>query len=203
MPESYTPREFIDTINSKSPGGVKYDPYGTEALRRQAQEKAEGGSIFAEARQAIAERKTPDEKIAKAKEQIKAMRQWLINDGTYEEWEIEDRINRLEVKYDEFEEQAVANGDLDLDALKSAEHLTLPDTINGSLNFGGLTSAKGLTLPQTIGGDLDLDGLESDEHLTLPQTITGGLYLDRLSPAERNQIRAQRPDLADKIWPKD
>jgi hypothetical protein len=248
MPESYTPREFIDTINSKSPGGVKYDPYGTEALRRQAQEKAEGGSIFAEARQAIAERKTPltpEEKMAEAKAQIEAMRQWLINDGTYEQGQIEHKINRLSVKYDESEEQAVVKGTLNLSVLESAKHLTLPQTftgdlwlsglesaehltlptaITGNLSLSGLESAKDLTLPTTITGTLYLDGLESAEHLTLPQTIGGSLWLDGLksaedltlpqtiggdlglrglTPVERNEIRAQRPDLADKIYPED
>jgi len=224
MPESYTPREFIDTINSKSPGGVKYDPYGTEALRRQAQEKAEGASIFAEARQAIAERKTPEEKIAEVEAQIQAMRQWLINDGTYNQWQIVYIINRLSVTYDESEEQAVVNGDLDLDGLESAKDLTLPTTINGHLDLNGLKSAKDLTLPTaingnlvlnglksakdltlptTINGNLFLYGLKSAEHLTLPTTITGTLYLDGLTSAERNEIRAQRPDLADKIFPKD
>ncbi len=182
MPESYTPREFIDTINSKSPGGVKYDPYGTEALRRQAQEKAQGSSIFAEARQVIAERKTPEEKIAEAEAQIQAMRQWLINDGTYNQGQIEDRINRLSVEYDESEEQAV---------------------VNGGLVLGGLESAKHLILPQTFTGSLVLNGLKSAEDLTLPTTITGTLYLAGLTSAERNAIRAQRPDLADKIWPED
>jgi hypothetical protein len=203
MPESYTPREFIDTINSKSPGGVKYDPYGTEVLRRQAQEKAEGGSIFAEARQAIAERsKTPEEKIAEAKEQIEAMREWLINDGTYNQGKIEDKINRLKVTYDESEEQAVVKGNLSLGVLESAKDLTLPQTITGDLWLSGLKSAEHLALPQTINGTLNLSGLKSAEHLALPQTINGTLYLDGLTPAERNQIRAQRPDLADKIFPK-
>ena len=203
MPESYTPREFIDTINSKSPGGVKYDPYGTEALRRQAQEKAQGSSIFAEARQAIAERKTPEEKMAKAKEQIEAMREWLINDGTYNQGQIEDRINSLEVTYDEIEDRAVVNGDLDLNGLKSAKDLTLPTTINGTLYLEGLQSAEGLTLPQTITGDLKLRSLKSAEHLILPQTINGAIYLFGLTSAERNEIRAQRRDLADKIYPED
>ncbi len=92
-------------------------------------------------------------------------------------------------------------GALYLDGLQSTEGLTLPQSIGGALWLRGLQSTEGLTLPETIGGDLNLDSLTSAEGLILPQSIGGALYLYGLQSAERNAIRVQRPDLANKIKP--
>ena len=111
-------------------------------------------------------------------------------------------------------------GDLDLRDLTSAEGLTLPQSVGGILNLDSLTSAEGLTFPQSVGGDLYLQSLTSAEGLTLPQSVGGGFYFESLTSAEgltlpqsvggdlnlsslthedRQKLREQRPDLADKI----
>ena len=76
------------------------------------------------------------------------------------------------------------NGTLDLRDLASAEGLELPNTINGDLDLRGLTSAEGLKLPETINGELNLRGLTSAEGLKLPNTIDGDLNLRGLTSAE-------------------
>jgi len=227
MTESYTPREFIEKINAEN-NGPSFDPYGVESLIQKQQQTPDSSILNrakAEARaEAEAEyQKTPEAKIAEVKAQIEAMRQWLINDGTYTNQEIQEKLQALTVEYDQNEDRAVVCGDLNLRWLTSAEGLTLPQTIKGNLWLTGLTTAEGLTLPQSIDGGLSLDDLTTAEGLTLPQsidrglylfsltsaeglnlpqTINGEIYLDDLTSVERNDLRAQRPDLADKIFPK-
>jgi len=202
--ESYTPRELINKINEGN-NGPAFDPYGTEALRsRMRVKKINEGDIFAEAEEAIAQEKviatdTPEAKIAAAEAQVEAMRQWLIQDGTYTPEEVDRKINGLSVEYDDQKDEAVVQNSLDLPSLTSAEGLTLPQSIGGNLDLDSLTSAEGLTLPQSIGGDLDLRSLTSAEGLTLPQSIGGSLRLYSLTSAEKQKLRQQRPDLADKI----
>ena len=75
-------------------------------------------------------------------------------------------------------------GDLDLSSLKTAEGLTLPQSIGGDLLLNSLTTAEGLTLPQSIGGGLYLHGLTTAEGLTLPQSISGNLNLSSLKTAK-------------------
>jgi hypothetical protein len=75
-------------------------------------------------------------------------------------------------------------GDLDLDSLKSAKGLTLPEHIGGYLNLNGLKSAEGLNLPDHIEVGLYLNGLKSAEGLNLPEHIGGNLYLSTLTTVE-------------------
>ncbi len=228
MSEIYTPREFIDAINKSNPKGVRFDPYNTDPLRAQLQAKqAERGDIFAQAKSEVDERarerqaNSPEAKILEAQAQIEAMKQWLIQDGTYTPQEVQEKVGRLEVEYDEASQEAVVNGYLDLHGLTSAEGLTLPTTIGGGLSLynltsakdltlpittiggklylNGLTSTEGLTLPTTIGGGLDLSNLTSAEGLTLPTTIGGDLYLDSLPRSDKQALRDKYPHLKDKI----
>ena len=84
MPESFTPKEINDYINSHNKG-PKFDPYGSEELsNRLRTNKAEAGDIFAEAEQAVA----VDKAIAKASEaeieaKIEQARQALVNFRSY------------------------------------------------------------------------------------------------------------------------
>ena len=75
-------------------------------------------------------------------------------------------------------------GYLDLRGLTTAEGLVLPKEIGGYLNLRGLTTAEGLVLPEKIGGTLDLRGLTTAEGLVLPEKIGGYLYLNGLTTAE-------------------
>ena len=90
-------------------------------------------------------------------------------------------------------------GSLYLHSLTSAEGLTLPQSVGGSLSLYSLTSAEGLTLPQSVGGTLGLRYLTSAEGLTLPQSVVGDIDLSSLTHEDRQKLREQRPDLADKI----
>jgi len=205
MNQSYTPREFIEKINAKS-NGPTFDPYGVEGLLKRQQEGSAATDLLSEAKARVEEERaknTPEGQIAELQQQIEDMRQWLIQDGTYSQAEVDDRIRRLSVVYNQDKQQAEVAGNLRLYSLKSAEGLVLPQSIGGYLNLESLTSAKDLVLPQSIGGGLDLGGLTSVEDLELPQSIGGDLWLDNLTSAERDQLRAQRPDLADRIYPWD
>ena len=91
------------------------------------------------------------------------------------------------------------SGDLTLSSLRSAEGLTLPNPIGGGLYLNSLSSAEGLTLPNSIGGGLYLNSLSSAEGLTLPNSIGGGLYLNSLSSADKEILRSKFPHLASKI----
>ncbi len=71
-------------------------------------------------------------------------------------------------------------GDLDLNSLTSAEGLALPQRVGGSLYLWGLTSAEGLILPDSVGGDINL---------------VFSIFTDE----DKQRLREQRPDLADKI----
>ena len=225
MPESYTPREFIEKINAESTGPT-FDPYGVEGLLKRQQEGSAATDLLSEAKARVeeerAKKNTPEGQIAELQQQIEDMRQWLIQDGTYSQAQVDDRIRLLSVVYNQDKQQAEVIGNLDLIILTSAEGLVLPQSIGGYLNLRSLKSAKGLVLPQSI-GDLNLNSLTSAKGLVLPQSIVfclylgslksaeglvlpqsiGGLWLDKLTSAERNQIRAQRPDLADRIYPWD
>ena len=90
-------------------------------------------------------------------------------------------------------------GYLDLSSLSSAEGLNLPQSVSGDLWLSHLSSAEGLTLPQSVGGRLRLDSLTSTEGLDLPQSVGGALWLNFLTHEDRQKLREQRPDLADKI----
>jgi len=110
-----------------------------------------------------------------------------------------DNLRKLKLINPEVSKQLEnVNGDLSLYSLTSAEGLKLPETISGGLYLNSLTSAEGLILPETIGWDLHLDSLTSAEGLRLPETI-GGLILSSLPEPEKQKLREQRPDLADKI----
>ncbi len=128
--------------------------------------------------------KSEYEKTQEAKEQIEAMKQWLIASNAYDDAGIDQIFDRLSVKYDKGTDQAVVNGHLNLDGLTSAEGLKFPTTINGSLNLDGLTSAEGLKFPTTISGSLYLNNLTSAEDLTLPTIIGGSLKLGSLTSVE-------------------
>ena len=86
-----------------------------------------------------------------------------------------------------------------LDSLTSAEGLVLPHSVGGGLTLSGLTSAEGLVLPQSVGGSINLWGLTSAEGLVLPQSVGGSINLSSLSDEDKQSLREQRPDLADKI----
>jgi len=90
-------------------------------------------------------------------------------------------------------------GSLDLNRLTSTEGLTLPRSVGGSLDLRDLTSAEGLTLPQGVGNTLNLGSLTSVEGLTLPQGVGVRLLLSGLTVEDKQRLREQRPDLADKI----
>jgi hypothetical protein len=87
------------------------------------------------------------------------------------------------------------SGSINLGSLRSAKGLTLPQSIDGSLELGLLTSAEGLTLPQSIGGSLYLRSLKSAEGLTLPQSIGGSLYLQSLAKVEKEALKRSHPTL--------
>jgi len=71
MPESFTPREINDYINSRN-DGPKFDPYGSEELsNRLRTNKAEAGDIFAQAEQTLDEDKALEKAKALAAEQAK------------------------------------------------------------------------------------------------------------------------------------
>jgi hypothetical protein len=186
MTESYTPREFIDKINAENPGTV-FDPYGVEGLIIKKQEDSVGADLLAQAEAEVAKEKaknTPEGQIAELERQVEAMRQWLIQDGTYTPEVVYNIIQELKVVYNEKTQQAGVVGDLYLQSLTSAEHLQLPGSIGGSLNLSSLTSTDHLTLPDSIGGRLILNSLKSAEGLELPDSIGGGLYLHSLKSAE-------------------
>jgi hypothetical protein len=90
-------------------------------------------------------------------------------------------------------------GGLILSSLTNAEDLTLPQSIGGNLDLSGLTSAKGLTLPQSVGGILNLGSLTSAEGLNLPLGVGKRLLFYGLTVEDKQRLREQRPDLADKI----
>ena len=94
--------------------------------------------------------------------------------------------------------QSVGGG-LYLSKLTSAEGLTLPQRVGGGLDLSGLKSVEGLTLPESVGGDLDLSGLRSAEGLTLPKSVGGAIILQNITDEDKQKLREQRPDLADKI----
>ncbi len=75
-------------------------------------------------------------------------------------------------------------GDLNIDYLKSAKGLILPQIIVGSLDLSGLTNTEGLKLPKIIDGFLNLRGLTSTDGLVLPQKVGGTLILDGLTSAD-------------------
>ncbi len=193
MSEIYTPREFIDAINKSNPKGVRFDPYNTDPLRAQLPAKqAERGDIdiLAKAQSEVDDKarerlaNSPEAKIQLAQAQIEAMRQWLIDDKTYDDADIDQIISGLSVEYDEESKEAVVNGRLWLSSLTSAKGLTFPTTIGGALDLPSLTSAEDLTFPTTVGGGLDLRSLTSAKGLILPTTISGGLSLSGLTSAE-------------------
>jgi hypothetical protein len=186
MPESFTPREFIEKINADNPGPA-FDPYEVEALLKRQQTGSAATDLLSEAKARVEEERaknTPEGQIAELEQQIEDMRQWLIQDGTYSQAEVDDRIRRLSVEYNQDKQQAEVIGNLYLNSLTSAEDLVLPQSIGGSLNLGSLTSAEGLELPQSIGVDLYLGSLTSAEDLVLPQSIGRDIYLDDLTSAE-------------------
>ena len=94
---------------------------------------------------------------------------------------------------------SIVGGNLDLYRLTSAKGLTLPQSMGGSLDLQSLTSAEGLKLPTRVGGSLDLNNLYSAEGLTLPQSVGLFISLAALSDEDKQRLREQRPDLADKI----
>jgi hypothetical protein len=218
MNQSFTPREFIEKINADNPGPV-FDPYGVEGLIIK-QEEDSGLEILAHAKAEVIKEKannTPEGQIAELERQVEAMKQWLIQDGTYTSEEVDIIAQRLNVQYNEETQQAEVVGDLILERLTSADGLELPQRISGSLILKSLTSADGLELPQRISGSLILQSLTSADGLELPQRISGSLWLQSLTSAEglqlpdrdsigrlwlngltyteRDQLRQQRPGL--------
>ena len=113
----------------------------------------------------------------------------------------------LELSEEDLKKQAeilteISEGDFDnLCSLKiiNPEVSKELEKVGGTLGLDSLTSAVGLVLPTTINGRLDLRGLTSADGLLLPQTISGSLYLRNLPETEKQKLREQRPDLADKI----
>jgi hypothetical protein len=185
MTESFTPREFIDKINAENPGSA-FDPYGVEGLVTKQHEDSAGADLLAQAKAEVAKEKaknTPEAQIAELERQVEAMRQWLIQDGTYSREEANKIAQRLNVLYNEETQQAEVLGYFGLYKLQSAKGLILPSNIYGDLNLESLTSAEGLVLPQSIGGELNLSSLTSTEGLQLPDSI-GDLDLSGLTSAE-------------------
>jgi hypothetical protein len=123
-----------------------------------------------------------EEKMAEVEQQISDTRQWLIQDGTYSQADV-DKIS-LSVKYNPVEEGGEVKGNLFLDRLTSAEGLILPKALLGYLDLRSLTSAKDLVLPQRVGRSLFLQGLTSAESLVLPKIIYERLDLSGLTTAE-------------------
>jgi len=68
-------------------------------------------------------------------------------------------------------------GDLDLDHLKSANGLQLPQYVHGSLHLNGISSPKGLILPEHVGGDIYLNRITSTKWLMLPKHVGGVFFL--------------------------
>ena len=205
MPESFTPREFIDKINAENPGSV-FDPYGVEGLVTKQHEDSAGADLLTQAKAEVAKEKaknTPEGQVAELERQIEALRQWLIKDGKYTLEDVDIIIQEIKVEFNQEAQQAEVLGDLWLNRLTSAEGLTLPNSIRGNLHLSGLTSAEGLTLPSSIDGGLTLDSLPTAEGLILPVKVKDYLTLFRLTSTEREVLRYRRPDLADKIIPKD
>ena len=190
MNQSYTPREFIDKINADNPGPA-FDPYGVEGLIIKQQEEDSGVEMLTQAKAEVAKekaKKTPEEQIAELERQVEAMKNWLIQDGTYTPELVDSKIQPLKVEYNEFTQHAEVVGVLDLRSLTSAEGLELPDSIGGDLYLGSLTTAEHLELPDRIGGNLTLRSLTSAEHLQLPTGIGRDIYLDGLTSAEHLQL---------------
>ncbi len=75
-------------------------------------------------------------------------------------------------------------GDLDLENIRNAKGLKLPEHVGGNLRLHNLTSAEGLNLPEHVGGGLYLNSLTSVEELNLPNRIDGSLNLERLIRAK-------------------
>lgn len=75
-------------------------------------------------------------------------------------------------------------GRLNLDKLKSADGLYLPEIIIGTLPLGGLKSVRGMKFPEAIYGNLYLNSLTSTEGLNLPDTIGGDLFLGNLKSSK-------------------
>ena len=90
-------------------------------------------------------------------------------------------------------------GDLSLTGLTNATGLTLPQSIGGNLDLNYLFSADSLTLPQSIGGNLDLWSLTSAEGLILPESVGGVIKLGSLSEQDKQKLREQYPQHAEKI----
>jgi hypothetical protein len=105
---------------------------------------------------------------------------------------------------------------LSLNSLTSAEGLILPESVS-HLELNSLTSAEGLILPESV-GELYLDNLITAEGLILPESVkylylnsltsaeglvlpkfVYGLGINNLPETEKQKLRKQRPDLADKI----
>ena len=188
MSEFYTLDKFTARVNSEN-NGPPYDPTKTEPLLEALRsKKATQGDIIAQAelqnRETQRQEATIEAKIAQAEKVITDMREWLTQDGTYSSEEIDERLSKLTVEYDNDTDQVITSGSLNLRTLTSAEGLTLPQSVGGELYLGSLTSAEGLTLPQSVGGDLDLRDLTSAEGLTLPQSVGGTLSLRSLTSAE-------------------
>ena len=188
MSEFYTLDKFTARVNSEN-NGPPYDPTKTEPLLEALRsKKATQGDIIAQAelqnRETQRQEATIEAKIAQAEKVITDMREWLTQDGTYSSEEIDERLSKLTVEYDNDTDQVITSGSLNLRSLTSAEGLTLPQSVGGDLDLLSLTSAEGLTLPQSVGGTLYLLSLTSAEGLILPQSVGGSLYLNYLTSAE-------------------
>jgi hypothetical protein len=90
------------------------------------------------------------------------------------------------------------SGDLSLPKLYDFdEGFTLPRNVGGSLDLEELSSAEGLVFPESVGRNLNIQMLENTEGLVLPKTV--GRLIVNFSEEVKNNIKQERPDLADKL----
>ena len=75
-------------------------------------------------------------------------------------------------------------GDLSLENLRNAQNLKLPERIDGSLIMNSLENARGIEFPRIVEGSLFLHDLKSVDGLKLPEKVGWNLYLEGLRNVE-------------------
>jgi hypothetical protein len=138
MPESYTPREFIEKINAENPGSV-FDPYGVEGLIIKKQEDSAGADLLAQAKAEVAKEKEKSENseklIEEAQKDLGSFVDYLRWNGLNDE-KIRKRLGELIVYYDEESGAAIIGHadkipfDLNLSLLNLEGKLMLPKQLN-------------------------------------------------------------------------
>ena len=189
MSESFTPREFIDKINSDNYGPA-FDPYEVDGLIRKQQKEDAGADLLAQAKAEVAKEKasiTPEAKIAHVEAQIDAMKEWVEQQQLLGKYASLEFRGDVEINYDEFQQEAVVETEEIALWLEEGKGLVLPNHVDGSVRIQGLVTeegAEGLKLPQSITGSLSLENIQTTKGLELPKTIGGTLTLHSLTSAK-------------------